>query len=126
MRKTFALLANLLVLLVVVQFLFAAVGAFSTAPHEESFRHHHTLGYVIFIVPVVMVIPAFVARMPGRLIAMALAVAGLTGLQVVIAEVAKANSDSTTGGIIAALHAVNGLAILALAGTISRRARTAS
>ena len=130
MRKAFAGLATLLLLVVVAQFFFAATGAFSAAPRDESYRPHHALGYVIFLLPVVMTIVAALARMPGRLIGMPALVAGLTTIQVLIAELAKAfgNTDGSTtaGSLIFGLHAVNGLAILAVAGVIARQARTHS
>jgi hypothetical protein len=127
LRRVFAGLAALLVLVIVVQFFLAASGAFNTAPNDESFRPHRALGYVIFLLPVVMTIVAALARMPGRLIGMAALVAGLTVVQVVIAVLARAfgdTGDSTTvGQLIFGLHAVNGLVILALAMTVARRAR---
>ena len=130
MRKAFAGLAILLMLVVVAQFFLAASGAFSTAPNDESFRPHRALGYVIFLLPVVMTIVAALARMPGRLIGMAALVAGLTVVQVVIAVLARAfgdTGDSTTvGQLIFGLHAVNGLVIVALVGMIVRQARALS
>ena len=128
MRRVFALLATLLVLVVVAQFFLAASGAFDTAPNDESFRPHRALGYVIFLLPVVMTIVAALARMPGRLIGMTALIAGLTVVQVVIAVLAKAFNDTgdtstTAGQLIFGLHAVNGLIILALAGTVAYRAR---
>jgi hypothetical protein len=125
MRKAFAVLATLLVLIVIAQFFFAATGAFrDDAPRDESFRMHHALGYVIFLVPVVMVVVAALARMPGRLIGMAALVSGLTAVQVLIAVVAGVLGDGTTAGqLVFGLHAVNGLAILAVAGTTARQAR---
>ncbi|PWU59337.1 hypothetical protein DLE60_17085 [Micromonospora globispora] len=127
MRKAFAALATLLLLIVIAQFFFAATGAFSTAPNDESFRMHHALGYVIFLVPVVMVVVAALARMPGRLIGMAALVSGLTAVQVLIAVVARAFGESTTAGqLVFGLHAVNGLAMLAVAGMIVRQARALS
>ena len=45
MRKVFAVLATLLVLVVVAQFFLAASGAFDTAPNDESFQPHRALGY---------------------------------------------------------------------------------
>jgi hypothetical protein len=127
LRRVFAGLAALLALVIVIQFFLAASGAFSTAPNEESFRPHRALGYVIFLLPVVMTIVAALARMPGRLIGTAALIAGLTVVQVVIAVLARAfgdTGDSTTvGQLIFGLHAVNGLVILALAMTVARRAR---
>ena len=78
---------------------------------------------MIFLLPLVMVILAALARVPGRLIGMAALVAGLTGLQVVIAKLAKSYSGSTAGELVSGLHAVSGLAILAVAGMIARQAR---
>jgi hypothetical protein len=130
MRKAFAGLAILLMAIVVAQFFFAASGAFSTASNDESFGPHRALGYVIFLLPVVMVIVGALARMPGRLIGMAALVAGLTALQVVIAKVAEAlgdTGDSTTAGpLIFGLHAVNGLVIVAVVGMLVRQARVLS
>jgi FtsH-binding integral membrane protein len=127
MRKVFAGLAVVLLLVVVAQFFFAATGAFSTAPNDESYRPHHALGYVIFLVPLVMTVVAALARMPGRLIGMPALVAGLTSVQVLIAVLARAFGDegdsNALGQLIFGLHAVNGLAILAVAGMIVRQAR---
>lgn len=121
MRKAFAGLATLLVLIVVAQFFFAASGSFSTAPHEESFRPHHALGYVIFLVPIVMIAVAALGRLPGRLIGLCALIAGLVTVQVLIAAFAR-SFGTTAGDYVFGLHAVNGLAILAVAGTIARRA----
>jgi Family of unknown function (DUF6220) len=130
LRRVFAGLAILLMLAVVAQFFLAASGAFDTAPNEESFRPHRALGYVIFVLPVLMTIVAALARMPGRLAGMAGLVAGLVVVQVVIAQVAGAfgdTDDSTTAGqLVFGLHAVNGLIIVALAGRILRQARALS
>jgi hypothetical protein len=58
-------------------------------------------------------------------------VAGLTVVQVVIAVLARAFNDTgdtstTAGQLVFGLHAVNGLIILAVAGTVARRARALS
>ncbi|MEU7875727.1 DUF6220 domain-containing protein [Dactylosporangium sp. NPDC049140] len=127
MRKAFAGLAALFLLAVVVQFFLAASGAFNTAPNDESFRPHRTLGYVIFLLAVVLVIVAAVARMSGRLIGMAGLVAGLVVVQVLIAALARAfdtgDITTTAGQLIFGLHAVNGLAIVAVSMRILRLAR---
>jgi hypothetical protein len=124
MRKAFAGLAALLMLLVLAQFFLAGSGAFNAAPNDESFQPHRALGYPIFILAVLMTIVAALARMPGRLIGMAGLVAGLIVVQVVIAKIAEALGDSTTAGqLIFGLHAVNGLAIAVVIAMIVRRAR---
>jgi hypothetical protein len=127
MRKAFAGLAALFLLAVVVQFFLAASGAFNTAPNDESFRPHRTLGYVIFLLAVVLVIVAALARMSGRLIGMAGLVAGLVVVQVLIAALARAfdtgDITTTAGQLVFGLHAVNGLAIVAVSVRILRQAR---
>jgi hypothetical protein len=125
MRKVFAVLASLLVLAVVVQFFLAASGAFDTAPNDESFRPHRALGYGIVLLAVLSTVVAALARMPGRDIGMTGLVAGLALAQGLIRAVAAA-FDGTAGTLVFGLHAVNGLAIMAVAGTVARRARTLS
>ena len=128
MRRVFAVLATLLVLVVVAQFFLAASGAFDTAPNDESFQPHRALGYVIVLVAVLLTIVGALARMPSRLIGMSGLVVGLAVVQPVIAALARAFNDTgeastTAGTVVFGLHAVNGLAILAVAGTVARRAR---
>ena len=128
MRKVFALLATLLMLALVAQFFLAASGAFDAAPNDESFQPHRALGYAIFLFAVLLTIVAALARMPGRLIGMTALVAGLTVVQVLIAVLARAFNDTgdnstTAGQLVFGLHAINGLIVLALAGTVVRRAR---
>jgi len=130
-RKVFAGLAAVLVLAVVVQFFFAASGAFNTAPNDEAFQPHRALGYPIFILAILMTIVAALARMPGRLIGRTGLVAGLVAVQVVIVVLAKAFNDTgdtstTAGQLVFGLHAVNGLAILHVAGNLARQARALS
>jgi Family of unknown function (DUF6220) len=131
LRRVFAILATLLVLVVVTQFFLAASGAFSTASKDESFQPHRALGYGILLFAVLLTIVAALARMPGRLIGMTGLVAGLTVGQPLIAVLADAfngtdDTSTTAGQLIFGLHAVNGLAILAVAGTVARQARALS
>jgi hypothetical protein len=128
MRRAFAGLATLLLVAVVAQFFLAASGAFNTAPNDESFAAHRVLGYVIFVFAVLMTLVAALSRMPRRLIGMSGLVAGLTVVQVLIAVLARAFNDTgdtstTAGQLIFGLHAVNGLAIMAVVGSIARQAR---
>ncbi|HEX6232851.1 MAG TPA: DUF6220 domain-containing protein [Jiangellaceae bacterium] len=130
MRKVFAALATLLTLAVVAQFFLAASGAFATAPNEESFQPHRMLGYGIVLFAVLMTVVAAISRMPGRVIGMTGLIAGLVLLQGVIRAIASAFGDTgestTAGQFIFGLHAINALVIMALAGTIARRAREVS
>jgi cytochrome b561 len=127
----FAGLAALLVFLVVAQFFLAATGAFDTAPKEEAFQAHRSLGYGILLVAVLSTVAAAVARTPGRLVGTAALVVGLAAVQGLIRALAAAFDDTggtstTAGQLVFGLHAVNGLAILALASTVARRARALS
>lgn len=127
MRRVIAGFAALLMLAVVAQFFFAATGAFDSAPKDESFQVHRALGYVIFLLAVVLTIVAALARMPGRLIGMSGLVAGLTVVQVVIALLANAFGDGTAAGpLVFGLHALNGLAIMGVVATVLRQARQLS
>jgi hypothetical protein len=128
LRRIFALLATLLVLVVVAQFFLAASGAFDTAPKDESFQLHRALGYGIVLFAVVLTIVAALARMPGRLIGLTGLVAGLALVQGMIRALAAALNDTgdittTAGKLVFGLHAVNGLIILTVAETVARRAR---
>jgi len=130
MRRVFALLATLLVLVVVAQFFLAASGAFDTAPNDESFQAHRALGYGTVLFALLLTIVAALARMPGRLVGMTGLVAGLGAGQGLIRAVAAAFNDTggttTAGNLVFGLHAINALAILAVAGTVARRARALS
>jgi hypothetical protein len=131
MRRVFTGLATLLVLVVVAQFFLAASGAFDTAPKDESFQTHRSLGYGILLFAVLLTIVAALARMPGRLVGMTALVAGLAVVQSLIRTLADAFNDAgdtstTAGQLVFGLHAINGLAILAVAGTVARQARTLS
>ena len=131
MRRVFAVLATLLVLVVVTQFFLAASGAFDTAPNDEAFQPHRVLGYGIVLFAVLLTIVAALGRMPGRLIGMTGLIAGLAVAQGLIRAIADAFNDTgdastTAGKLIFGLHAINGLAIMALAGNVARRARALS
>ncbi|MDI1462399.1 DUF6220 domain-containing protein [Catellatospora sp. KI3] len=123
MRKTFAVLATLLLLVVVAQFYFAASGAFSTDPDRAAYRPHHALGYVIFLLPLLMAGVAAPARLPRRLILSTLLVTVLTTVEVVVAKVAWAIGSGTAGQLVFGLHAVCGTALLAVVWTVFRQAR---
>jgi hypothetical protein len=117
MRKVFTGLAGLLMLAVVVQFYLAGVGAFDSAPTEEAFRPHRSLGYVIVILSLVLVLFAAIAGMGGKMIGMSGLVLGLTILQPVIAILANSFGDSadettTAGRLVFGLHAINALIIM--------------
>jgi Family of unknown function (DUF6220) len=130
-RRVFAGLAALLVLVVVAQFFLAASGAFDDAPRDESFQTHRSLGYLVGLFAVLLTIVAALARMPGRLIGMMGLVAGLAVVQSLIRVLAGAFDDTggtstTAGQLVFGLHAINGLIILAVAGNVAWKARALS
>ena len=128
MRKVFFALAALMCAAVVIQFFLAGSGAFDSAPLDESFAPHRALGYVIVLTAVLAVVVGALVRIPRRLLGRTGLAALLTVLQPVIAGVANAvgesgGSSTTAGQLVFGLHAVNGLAIVALIGTVARQAR---
>jgi len=125
MRRAFTALAALNLLVILTQFFLAAAGAFTTVPNDESFDAHRTLGYVTFLLPVLMIIFAPLADLPRRVTGMSALIAGLVTVQVLIAKVAENLGDdggtTTAGPLLFGLHGLNGLAILAISGTILRQ-----
>lgn len=117
MRKVFTGLALLLVLIVAAEFFFAAMGGFNA-----SYRPHHVLGYVIFSMPIVMAVVAGLAKLPKRFLGMLLGIVALTGFQVLVAKVALAIGGNA-GPIVFGLHALGGMAIIALSVAVLRDAR---
>jgi len=123
-RRAFAVLALLQLLLVLAQFYLAATGAFSAKPAEEAFEPHKALGYATFTVPVVMAVVAAAGRLPARLAGLSALVAGLVTVQVIVAKVAEAlGDDGAAGPLLFGLHGLVALVILAVAGDLARRSR---
>ncbi|MFF0306333.1 DUF6220 domain-containing protein [Streptosporangium sp. NPDC004379] len=129
MRKVYVVLAGLLLASVVVQFYFAAVGAFDRPMEEGSFALHDTFGMMaIPILSLLATVAAALAKAPGRLIGFTLLPLGLVIVQVLIVVLGRALNDdtgyTTTAGLaVLGLHAINGLAVMGAAGSVLRRAR---
>ncbi|HEX6470853.1 MAG TPA: DUF6220 domain-containing protein [Streptosporangiaceae bacterium] len=130
MRRAYVTLVGLMVLAVVAQFYFAAVGAFAKPQDDQSFALHLMDGMMIIpALSLLATLVAALARAPGRLIGLTATPIGLIVLQVLITEVGKnlgaSTEDNTTPAALAflGLHAVNGLAIMAVIGITMHRAR---
>jgi hypothetical protein len=128
MRKVLVVLAGLLMLGLAAQFFFAAVGAFDPSPREESFEIHRVLGRALFVLALVQIGVAALARAPGRLVGLTAAVAGLVVVQSLIAVTARAFEDaagqsSTVGNLVFGLHAANGLFLMGVHRMVLVRAR---
>jgi hypothetical protein len=128
-RRLYLVLSGLLLLAVLAQFYFAAVGAFARPQNDSSFALHDLTGTVVIpVLSLLLTIVAALARAPGRLIGLSAVPLGLVVLQVLIVVLGRAfndTGDQTTpvGLAILGLHALNGLAIGGFAGLILRRAR---
>jgi hypothetical protein len=125
-RRVYIALAGLLLLAVVVQFYFAAVGAFAKPQDDKSFALHDLNGMMIIpIVSLLATVAAALAKAPGRLIGMTILPFGLVIVQILINVLGGHGDDRTSplGLTILGLHAINGLAILGVAGFVFRQAR---
>jgi hypothetical protein len=132
MRKVYVILATLLMAALVVQFYLAAVGAFAKPQDDKSFALHDLNG--MMIIPLLALLAtgaAALAKAPGRLIGLTAVPIGLVVVQVLIVMLGRGISgteDSTTpaGLVVLGLHAINGLAMMGVAGIVIRRARQLS
>jgi cytochrome b561 len=127
-RRIYAVLAGLMLLAVLAQFYFAAVGAFDKPHEDSSFALHSMTGMIIIVLSLLTTIAAAVSRAPGRLIGLTSLPLGLTVVQMLIIALGSVLDDSagnTTPGSLAilGLHAINGLAIMAVSGMVFRQAR---
>jgi hypothetical protein len=120
-----------MVLAVVAQFYFAAVGAFAKPQDDRSFALHLMGG--VMIIPMLSLLATLVAalaRAPGKLIGLTALPLGLIAVQVLITEAGKglgaSSDDHTTPAalVFLGLHAIVGLAIMAVVGITMRGART--
>jgi uncharacterized protein DUF6220 len=130
MRKVLVVTSGLLLAAVILQFYFAAYGAFTiplpvtTEEHHEAFSLHSGNTNVILVLSLLTTGAAWLAKAGLRTAILALAPFVLVILQIVIfivAGAAGADIDATPpvantpAHLIVALHAINGLAILGTA-----------
>lgn len=130
MRKVFVATSTLVVLGLVLQFYFAAIGVFSD--EEDSFSIHGLNGRIVLPVLILLNIAAAAAARAGRrTVWLAVLDLGLLIGQTLLFIIVGAVTDSTpppdghittAGTILLGFHAVNGLAILGVALVIARRA----
>ncbi len=126
MRKVYVGLVALLFLAILAQFYFAAVGAFAKPQDDKSFALHDVNGMaVIPAIAVLATIAAALSRAGGRLIGLTILPALLVIVQMLINLAGGHDNDHTTpaGLAILGLHALNGLAIMAVTRVIFLRAR---
>jgi Family of unknown function (DUF6220) len=129
MRKAFVLVSTLLLAAFVLQFAFAAVGAFTKPTGDGAYALHSINGTaVIPALTLLGTLFAALAKAPGRLIGLAILPLGLVVVQALIAVLANAFTDaagaSTPLGLtIAGLHALNGIAAVHVVVSVQQAAR---
>ncbi|GID95128.1 DUF6220 domain-containing protein [Amorphoplanes digitatis] len=129
MRKALVVVSLLLLGSFVLQFVFAAVGAFTKPAGDDSYALHSINGMaVIPVLTLLTLLFAALAKAPGRLIGLAALVLGLVVLQALIAALANAFTDaagaSTALGLtVGGLHAVNGIVAVHVALGVLRGAQ---
>ncbi|MEW9532447.1 DUF6220 domain-containing protein [Microbispora sp. NPDC049125] len=129
MRKLYAVLAGLLLVAVVAQMYFAAVGAFDKPQDDDSFALHSVTGMMIIpALSLLATVVAAAARVPGRQIGLTILPLGLVIVQMLIIALGGAFDDSTGNTTplslaVLGLHALNGMAIIGVSAWVFRGAR---
>ncbi|MEV6850773.1 DUF6220 domain-containing protein [Actinoplanes sp. NPDC051411] len=113
MRSVHKAAAALLLLVMAAQMFLAASGAAG-----RDFGPHRALGYVTFVLPLLVAVVAAAARQPRRQLLLPVAIAVLVSIQVLIAKIAE-NMDDTAGHYVFGLHGLVGMLVLALAGAVA-------
>ncbi|MFD6091626.1 DUF6220 domain-containing protein [Oerskovia sp. NPDC060338] len=131
MRKTFLVISVLVVVAVVMQFYFAAVGVFSD-PDDELFAIHGTSGRIVLpLLMILSIVFAALAKAGRRTVWLAVLGFGLLLFQTILFILTGVLTGSepppgeitTAGTVMLGFHALNGLAILGVTGTVASRAR---
>jgi hypothetical protein len=127
MRRVFFGLAGLMLLAVLAQLCFAALGAFDQSQAGTLFALHTKTGTVaIPLLSALATVAAAVARAPRRLVALTLAPAGLVAVQVLIIILSGIlDKGALTLGALAllGLHELNGLVLMLVTVLVFTRAR---
>ncbi|HCT78565.1 MAG TPA: hypothetical protein DGT23_18685 [Micromonosporaceae bacterium] len=129
MRKAFVIVSAVLLGSFVLQFVFAAVGAFTKPAGEGAFILHSITGTaVIPALTLLTIVFAALAKAPGRLIGLTILPLGLVIVQALIAALANAFTDasgaSTALGLtVAGLHAINGIIAVHVVVSVHQAAR---
>ncbi|MEU9828021.1 DUF6220 domain-containing protein [Micromonospora chersina] len=132
MRKVFVVVSALSLVSFAVQFVFAAVGAFTKPAGDGAYALHSVNGMaVIPVLTLLTVLFAALARAPGRLIGLAALPLGLVVVQALLAALANGATDAGGGSTplgltIAGLHAVNGIVAVHVVVNVLRGARQLS
>ncbi|MGK5741234.1 DUF6220 domain-containing protein [Micromonospora sp. URMC 103] len=129
MRKALVVVSTLLLVAFALQFVFAAVGAFTKPAGDGAYGLHSVNGMaVIPVLTLLTILLAVLAKAPGRLVGLTVLPLGLVVLQALLAMFANGLTDasgvSTPFGLtVAALHAVNGIVAVHVVVAVVRAAR---
>lgn len=130
MRRVYVVLVGLLLASGALQFYFAAVGAFTRPQTDDAFSLHLANGRMIFPLLALLAIgAAALAKAPGKLVGLTslpLALAIVQTLIIVLGNAIGGATEQRTTPLalaILGLHAVNGMIIMGVTGTVMRRAR---
>lgn len=130
MRRVYVVIVGLLLASGALQFYFAAVGAFTRPQTDDSFSLHVLNGRMVFPLLCLLAIgAAALAKAGGRLIGQTSLVLGLLVVQTLIIVLGNAIGGATEQRTtplalaILGLHAVNGMIMMGVAGTVMTRAR---
>ena len=129
MRKAFFVVSSVLLVTFVLQFVFAAVGAFTKPAGDGAYALHSITGMaVIPVLTLLTTLFAALAKAPGRLVGLAILPLGLVVVQALIAMLANAFTDASgastpLGLTVAGLHAVNGIVAVHVVVSVTRAAR---
>jgi Family of unknown function (DUF6220) len=115
LRATWAIVAWLFLILIPIQFYLAGHGAFdfhnaTAAGRDSGWDPHRALGDIMVLISLIQLPIALAGRLPRGLLTRAIGLPVLMILQYFLASL----GDSVSTRFIAALHPVNGLAILGL------------
>jgi hypothetical protein len=129
MRKALVIVSAALLAAFALQFVFAAVGAFTKPAGDGAYSLHSLNGMaVIPLLTLLTILFAALARAPGRLVGLAALTLGLVIVQALIAMLANAFTDAagastSVGLVVAGLHAVNAIIVVHVVVRILRGAR---
>jgi len=97
-RKAFVAMSSLLLVAFVLQFVFAAVGAFTKPAGDGAYALHSITGMaVIPALTLLTTLFAALAKAPGRLVGLAILPLGLVVVQALIAALANGLTDAGGG-----------------------------
>ncbi|MEU4420859.1 DUF6220 domain-containing protein [Actinoplanes sp. NPDC024001] len=129
MRRAFLIVTGVLLGVFALQFVFAAVGAFTRPGGDGAYALHSITGMaVIPALCLLTILCAVLARAPGRVVGLTVLPLGLVILQALIATLANAFTDAsgastTVSLIVGGLHAVNGIIVVHVVVGVMREAR---